>query len=113
MGKAWVRGVPAHAPGLAWAPQVQQRIGSQATPPLAHTHGRKGDALIFWSVRPDGKSFDPAAMHTACEPDALLLPAGALLWGALCAPPPLASTPTPPPPSGPVIKGVKWVGIYW
>lgn len=27
---------------------------------------KKGDAMVFWSVRPDGRSVDPASLHTAC-----------------------------------------------
>jgi prolyl 4-hydroxylase len=27
---------------------------------------KKGDALLFYSLRPDGKTTDPKAMHTGC-----------------------------------------------
>jgi hypothetical protein len=27
---------------------------------------KKGDALLFYSLKPDGKTTDPAAMHTGC-----------------------------------------------
>ena len=39
------------------------------THPHTHTHTQthaQGDALLFWSIKPDGKTMDTASMHTGC-----------------------------------------------
>ncbi|KAK9814785.1 hypothetical protein WJX72_011443 [[Myrmecia] bisecta] len=36
--------------------------------PAGHVavHARKGDALMFWDLQPDGQTGDPASMHAGC-----------------------------------------------
>eukprot|EP00967_Tisochrysis_lutea_P056918 scaffold72099_cov18-Tisochrysis_lutea.AAC.1 len=31
---------------------------------------RRGDALLFWSAQPDGKTIDPASTHEGCAVEA-------------------------------------------
>ena len=55
--------------GSEWIdPSVEARLGPFSPCAKGHVAGRlkKGDAIVFWSLKPDGRSSDPAAMHTGC-----------------------------------------------
>lgn len=52
-----------------WADPQQASAGEELSPcAQGHVAARpkKGDALLFYSMKPDGKSTDSLAMHTGC-----------------------------------------------
>ncbi|GFR42774.1 hypothetical protein Agub_g3735 [Astrephomene gubernaculifera] len=56
------------SPAASWLdPQLEERLGPFSECARGHVAFRpkKGDALMFWSIKPDG-THDPLSMHTGC-----------------------------------------------